>query len=116
MNLKDKKMKDGLLDYSRGIILKDAVISIFKSYIKAYSIETEITDEMFDYMVEKFIEVYQTYVIHTFEDLDIRTVEVNNIKYLGVDELMHKVSGLAASKLAAEILLLGFILKDKNYD
>ena len=100
--------EESLLKYSRKILVRDSILSIFKSYIKSYNLESEISEEDLDKMVDYFSKTYMDYIIRGFEGLDIQTL---NNEYVTTNELMTKVAGMLASKLAAEILMLDIVLK-----
>ncbi len=104
----------GLKEYTKNVLINDAIIAIFITYLKSFNIEEGFTDECLDKVVNKFTSIYHDYVTSTFEDLDIQTFKINDVNYIGIDELMIKVAGIIASKLAAEILLLEMIGKLKD--
>jgi len=105
---------ESLKEYTKNVMLQDAIISIFMTYIQSFGIEDEFSDERFEKLTKKFSGMYHEYVTATFEDLDIQTFNKNGINYIGVDELMLKIAGIISSKLAAEILLLEMIGKLKE--
>jgi len=81
---------------------------MFESYANAYGlIENEkISREQIEYMVEKFEEMYQEYVEEIFKELDIQLIEIDGSEFIEVGELMTKVAGISAAKLAVEILVI----------
>ena len=100
-----------LSDYTKSMLLKDAIAAIFMTYLKGFYLEDEFDEERFEKLTTKFSSMYHDYVAASFEDLDIQTFHKDGINYIGVDELMLKVAGIVSSKLAAEILLLEVIGK-----
>jgi hypothetical protein len=105
---------ESLKEFTKSILLKDAIAAIFMTYLKSFQLEGIFSDDVFEKLTEKFDGMYHDYVAATFVDLDIQTFEKDGINYIGVDELMLKIAGLISSKLAAEILLLEVVgnLKD----
>lgn len=106
--------QESLKDYTKSVLIQDAIISIFITYLKSFHMEDEFTDERLDKVINKFTSMYHEYVTATFEDLDIQTFKIDGVNYIGVDELMLKIAGIIASKLASEILLLEIIGKLKD--
>lgn len=105
---------NSIKEYAKNVIIQDAIISIFLTYLKTFDIEDDFSKERLDKIIDKFTGMYQDYVTATFRDLDIQTFEIDKINYIGVDELMLKIAGLTASKLAVEILLLEMLDKLKD--
>ncbi len=103
--------EESLLKYSRKLLVHDSIISMFKSYIKSYSLGSKISEEDLHRMVSHFSEIYTDYITRSFEELDIQTLEVENAPRIVRNELMTKVAGMLASKLAVEILMLDIVLK-----
>ncbi len=102
---------ESLLKYSRKILVHDSIVSIFKSYIKSYDLESTMSEKDLQRMVDYFSDTYQDYIIRGFEGLDIQTLTIEDATYVATKELMTKVAGMLASKLAAEILMLDIVLK-----
>lgn len=94
----------GLLKYSRDLLVYDAVNTMFKSYLTAlhYDISTEKLEEL----INKYLDMYKDYVIKSFEELDIRTIQNKDKNYIMIDELMAKLTNIVAAKLVAELLLV----------
>jgi len=105
---------ESLKEYAKNLLIQDAIIAIFMTYLKLFNIEDNFSDERLDRVINKFTDMYHDYVTASFEDLDIQTLNLNGINYIGVDELMLKVAGVMSSKLAVEILLLEMIGKLKE--
>lgn len=106
--------ENSIKEYTKNVLINDAIIAIFMTYLKSFNIEEEFTDERLDKVITKFNSMYHDYVTATFEDLDIQTFEVEGTNFIGVDELMLKIAGIISSKLASEILLLEMIGKLKE--
>jgi hypothetical protein len=106
--------QNNLKEYAKGVIIQDAIISIFLTYLKTFDIEDDFSKERLDKIIGRFTDMYHGYVAATFEDLDIQTFTIGEINYIGVDELMLKIAGLTASKLAVEVLLLEMLGKLKD--
>jgi len=104
-------IEESLLKYSRKILVHDSIVSIFKSYIKSYDLESMILEEDLQRMVDYFSDTYMDYITRGFEGLDIQTLDIDGVPHIAVKELMTKVAGMLASKLAAEILMLDIVLK-----
>lgn len=100
------KEDESITEYTKNVILQDAIVEIFRTYLKSFQIENRVPRERLDILVEKFNDTYHEYITGTFEDLDIQTLELDGVTYIGVEELMIKIAGIISSKLAAEILLL----------
>ena len=103
--------EESLLKYSRKILVHDSIVSIFKSYIKSFNLESTISEKDLERMVDYFSDTYMDYIVRGFEGLDIQTLTLDDATYIATAELMTKVAGMLASKLAAEILMLDIILK-----
>jgi hypothetical protein len=103
--------EESLLKYSRKILIKDSIINIFKSYINVYNLQTKISEKELDKMVDHFSDIYMDYIIRSFEELNIQIHDIDDAPYVAGNELMTKVAGMLASKLAAEILMLDIVLK-----
>ncbi len=99
-------MEESIQKFSKGVAVQDAIVNIFRTYLQTFHLDVEISDDRFDLLIDKFTERYQVYIIKSFEDLDIQVQQVSQTEYILVGELMLKVAGLLASKLAAELLLL----------
>lgn len=105
---------ESLKDFTKSVLLRDAIAAIFITYLKGFHLEDEFDDERFDKLTDKFDSMYHEYVTSTFEDMDIQTFQKDGIRFIGVDELMLKVAGIISSKLACEILLLELMGKLKE--
>lgn len=99
-------MEESIKQFSKGVLVQDAIINIFRTYLQTFHLDVEISDDRLDLLIDKFTERYQVYIIKSFEDLEIQVQQVSQTEYILVGELMLKVAGLLASKLAAELLLL----------
>jgi len=99
---------DSILDYTRRILVSDSIFDMFESYANAYGlIENEkISKEQIEHMVERFEEMYQEYIAEIFKELDVQLVEMDGYEFIEVGELMTKVAGISAAKLAVEILII----------
>jgi hypothetical protein len=99
---------DSILDYTRNVLVHDSIYDIFESYATSYGLieNGNISEEQIEHMVEEFQKMYHDYIEETFKELDIQIVEINDEEYIQIDELMLKVAGIAAAKLAAEILII----------
>ncbi len=95
---------NGLLKYSRDLLVYDAVNTMFRSYLTA--IHYDMSDERLAGLVEKYLDMYKDYVIKSFEELNIKTIQNRNKNYIMIDELMVKVTNIVAAKLVAELLLV----------
>jgi hypothetical protein len=93
-------------EYAKNVILQDAIVEIFRIYLKSFQIEDRVPRERLDLLIKKFNDTYHEYVTGTFEDLNIQTLQIDEVTYIGVEELMIKIAGIISSKLAAELLLL----------
>jgi hypothetical protein len=108
----DNKMKNrdtSISDYIKYVSIKDSIAEIFRTYIEGYGLGEKINNEEIELMTDRFEKEYQKYVMDTFLELDIQTKEINGTTFIVVDELMTKVAGVIASKLAAELLMIELI-------
>jgi len=96
--------EEGLLKYSRDLLVYDAVHTMFKSYLTA--LHHDLPDEQLGKMIEKYLNMYMDYVVQSFEELDMKTIKYRNNNYIMIDELMTKVTNIVAAKLVAELLLV----------
>jgi hypothetical protein len=96
--------EDSLLTYSRGLLVYDSVNTMFRSYLTA--IHYNITNERLDELVKKYLDMYMDYVVRSFEELDLQTMQTHDNSYITTEELMSKVTNLVAAKLVAELLLV----------
>ncbi len=95
---------ESMLKYSNEMLIKDAIAFIFKTDIKAYKLENFVGDDI-EYLIKKFSNVYEDYIMDSFKKLDIQTVTIEGKNYILMSELMSKVASILASKLAIEIIL-----------
>lgn len=95
---------ESLLKYSRNLLVYDAVHTMFKAYLAA--IHYDIPNERLEELIDKYLEMYNDYVIQSFEELDLKLVQTKEKKYMLIDELMVKVTNIVAAKLVAELLLV----------
>jgi len=98
--------EESIKEYAKNVILQDAIVEIFRTYLKSFQIEDRVPRERLDLLIKKFNDTYHEYVTGTFEDLNIQTLQIDEVTYIGVEELMIKIAGIISSKLAAELLLL----------
>ncbi len=98
--------EESIKEYTKNVLLQDAIVEIFRTYLKSFQIENMVSVERLDLLIDKFNDTYHEYIMGTFEDLDIQTLDIDGVTYIGVEELMIKIAGIISSKLAAEILLL----------
>ena len=103
---------DSLLKYTRKILLRDSINSIFKSYIRSYNLETKISNERLEEMIDHFIEIYKDYIDRVFEELDLMMTRTGDVTYLDMEELMTKMTGIIASRLVVELLLLDILRRE----
>jgi hypothetical protein len=96
--------KRSLLKYTKSLLVYDAIRTMFKAYIGALNLE--VSDSKINLLVDKFFEVYQDYVIDSFEELDIQVIEKDGANYIMIEELMAKIVNIVASKLTVELLLV----------
>lgn len=96
--------EEGLLKYSRNLLVYDAVHTMFKSYLTA--IHYDIPDEELEKLVDKYLGMYNDYVVQSFEELDLKTIKTESKSYIMVEELMAKITNIVAAKLVAELLLV----------
>lgn len=96
--------EDGLLKYTRELLVYDAVNTMFRSYINA--LHYDVSEEKLKELIDKYLDMYQDYVIQSFEELNMQTIESNNKQFIMIDELMAKVTNIVAAKLVAELLLV----------
>jgi hypothetical protein len=96
--------EDGLLKYSRDLLVYDAVHTMFKSYLTA--LHYDLPDEQLKKMIEKYLNMYHGYVVQSFDELNLQTVKTESKSYIMVDELMAKITNIVAAKLVAELLLV----------
>lgn len=99
---------DSILDYTRNVLVHDSIYDIFESYANSYGLieNGNISEEQIEHMVDQFQKMYHDYIEEMFKELDVQIVEVNDEEYIKVDELMLKIAGISAAKLAAEILII----------
>jgi len=96
--------EDGLLKYSRDLLVYDAVHTMFKSYLTA--IHYDLPDKQLEKMIEKYLNMYMDYVVQSFEELNLQAIKTESKSYIMMDELMTKVTNIVAAKLVAELLLV----------
>jgi hypothetical protein len=99
-------MGESIKDFTKSVILQDAIVNIFMMYLKLFSLEDIIEPDRLDVLIDRFEKTYHSYIITSFEQLDVQIIKMNQTEYILVGELMAKVTNLMASKLAAELLLL----------
>ncbi len=99
---------EGILDYTRRILVSDSIFDMFESYANAYGlIENEkISKEQIEHMVKRFEDMYQDYIAEIFKELDVQVTKVGDQEFIEIGELMTKVAGVSAAKLAVEILII----------
>ncbi len=99
---------DSILDYTRNVLVRDSIYDVFESYATSYGLieNGKISEDQIEHMVDEFQKMYHDYVEEMFKELDIQIVEMDDEEYIKVDELMLKVAGISAAKLAAEILII----------
>jgi uncharacterized protein (DUF927 family) len=96
-------------EYRKYMLLKDSIAEIFKTYVVGYGLADKLDNEVIEQLGDRFEKEYKSYVMDTFIELDIKTEEHNGKNFLVVEELMTKVAGVIASKLAAEILMIELV-------
>jgi len=96
-------------EYRKYMMIKDSIAEIFQTYIIGYGLSDKLSSKDVERLADRFEKKYKDYVMDTFIELDIRTKEVGATNYIMVDELMSKVAGVIASKLAAEILMIEIV-------
>lgn len=99
-------MEESLKAFTKGVEIQDAIINIFRTYMRTFNLADVINSDRLNILIDEFNERYQSYIVKSFEDLDIQITKISEKEYILVGELMLKVAGLMASKLAAELLLL----------
>lgn len=99
---------DSILDYTRNVLVHDSIYDIFESYARSYGLieNGKISEEQIEHMVDQFQKMYHDYIEEMFKELDVQIVEINDEEYIQVGELMTKIAGISAAKLAAEILII----------
>ncbi len=99
---------DSILDYTRRMLVYDSIFDIFESYANAYGLieQEKISKEQIEHMVKRFEEMYQDYIAEMFKELDVQIIKVNGKDFIEIEELMTKVAGISAAKLAVEILII----------
>jgi len=68
--------EDGLLKYSRDLLVYDAVHTMFKSYLTA--IHYDLPDEQLEKMIEKYLNMYMDYVVQSFDELNLKTIKTES--------------------------------------
>ena len=96
--------EESLLKYSRKLLVYDSVNTMFKSYLTA--LRYDIPDDRLEELVKKYLDMYMDYVVRSFEELDLQTMQTHDNSYITTEELMSKVTNLMAAKLTAELLLV----------
>ncbi len=99
---------DSILTYTRDMLVYDSIFDMFESYANAYGLieHEKISKEQIEHMVQQFQEMYQEYIAEIFKELDVQLVEMDGHEFIEVGELMTKVAGVSAAKLAVEILII----------
>lgn len=105
------KKDTSIAEYRKYVLIRDSISEIFNTYIEGYDLVTELLDEDIEKLTDIFEKEYKGYITDTFLELDIKTVEQNGVNYIAVNELMSKVAGITASKLAAELLMIELVNK-----
>lgn len=99
-------MEESIKEFTKSVEIQDAIVNIFRRYLNTFDLEDIINPERFDALLDEFSKIYKSYIMKSFEDLDIQVSKLKQVEYVQTGELMLKVAGLLASKLAAELLLL----------
>jgi len=103
------KKDTSILEYKKYLTIRDSISEIFKTYIEGYGLSNKITSVEIEKLTDKFEKEYKRYITDTFIELDIKTIEIDGVSRIGIDELMSKVAGIVASKLAAELLMIEIV-------
>jgi len=101
------KKDTSISEYRKYVLIRDSIAEIFRTYIEGYKLE--LSDIEIEKLTDRFEKGYKQYIIDTFLELDIQTKEINGINHIVIDELMSKVAGVVASKLAAELLMIEIV-------
>ena len=108
------KKNTSISEYNKYVLIRDSITEIFKAYIEGYGLSDKINKIEIEKLINRFEKEYKQYVIDTFLELDIQTKEINGVNFIVIDELMAKVAGVVASKLAAELLMIELVNRFVN--
>ena len=100
------KKDTSISEYRKYVLIRDSIADIFKKYIEGCGLGNEWTTNEVEKLTDKFEKEYKQYTMDTFKALDIQTTKIDGVNYIVVNELMSKVAGITASKLAAELLMI----------
>jgi len=105
------KKDTSISEYNKYVIIRDTIAEIFKTYIEGYKLVDKFNNVEIEKLTNRFEKEYERYVTDTFEELDIQIEEINGVNHIVVHELISKVAGVVASKLAAELLMIELVNK-----
>ena len=103
------KKDTSIAEYRKYVLVRDSIAEIFKSYIEGYRLSDKLTSKEVEKLTDRFEKEYKQYIMDTFVALDIQTTEKDGVDFIVIDELMSKVAGVVASKLAAELLMIEIV-------
>ena len=108
------KKDTSIAEYRKYVLVRDSIADIFKSYIEGYKLDDKLTSKEVEKLTNRFEKEYKQYIMDTFVALDIQTIEKDGVDFIVIDELMSKVAGVVASKLAAELLMIEIVNRFAN--
>ena len=108
------KKDTSIAEYRKYVLVRDSIADIFKSYIEGYKLDDKLTSKEVEKLTNRFEIEYKQYIMDTFVALDIQTIEKDGVDFIVIDELMSKVAGVVASKLAAELLMIEIVNRFAN--
>lgn len=103
------KKDTSISEYRKYVLVRDSIATIFKTYIEGYELDDKLTTKTVEKLTDKFEKEYKQYIMDTFIALDIQTKKIDGVNFIVIDELMSKVAGVVASKLAAELLMIEIV-------
>lgn len=103
------KKDTSISEYRKYVLVRDSIADIFKTYIEGYKIDDKLTTKDVEKLTDRFENEYKQYIMDTFVALDIQTTEKDGVSFIVVNELMSKIAGISASKLAAELLMIELV-------
>jgi phage tail tube protein FII len=103
------KKDTSISEYRKYVVIRDSISEIFATYIDGYGLADKLNSKEIERLTNKFEQKYKKYIMDTFVELDIQITEMNGTNVIIIDELMVKVAGVVASKLAAELLMIELV-------
>lgn len=103
------KKDTSISEYRKYVVIRDSISDIFSTYIDGYGLTDKLNSKEIERLTNRFEQKYKKYIMDTFVELDIQITEMNGTNVIIIDELMAKVAGVVASKLAAELLMIELV-------